>query len=79
MFLAWIKISRPIKSNIELTSSVLWYNLDISYTPLFYPTWSRNGITFGTDALNNRGQIMIEAKLRICMDLNLQISLSTTD
>ena len=63
VFLAWIKISRPIKSNIELTSSVLWYNPDISDTPLFYPSWFRNGITFVRDVLNNEGQIMSEAEI----------------
>ena len=58
-----IKISRPIKSNIELTSSVLWYNPDISDAPLFYPSWFRNGITFVGDVLNNEGQIMSEAEI----------------
>ena len=46
VFLAWIIISRPVKSNIDFISSVLWYNPDIFDTPLFYPTWFRNGITF---------------------------------
>ena len=62
MFLAWIKISRLIKSNIDFTFSALWYNLDISDTPLFYPTRFRNGITFVGDILNNKGQIMSEAE-----------------
>ena len=63
MFLAWIKISRPVKSNIDFISSVLWYNPDISNTPLFYPTWFRNGITFVGDILNNEGQIMSKAEI----------------
>ena len=63
VFLAWIKISRPVKSNIDFIYSVLWYNPDISDTPLFYPTWFRNGITFVGDILNNEGQITSKAEI----------------
>ena len=63
---AWKKLTKEkqINSNLQIASSHLWYNEDLSVKAMFYPKLYSKGIIMISDIIDNEGKVLTSQKLK---------------
>ena len=66
VFVAWKKLTKEkqINSNLQIASSPLWYNENLSVKAMFFPKVYSKGIIMITDVIDNEGKVLTSQKLK---------------
>ena len=66
VFAAWKKLTKEkqINSNLQIASSPLWYNENLSVKAIFFPKLYSKGIIMISDVIDNEGKVLTSQKLK---------------
>ena len=62
---------KQINSNLQIASSRLWYNENLSVKAMFFPKLYSKGIIMITDVIDNEGKVLTSQKLKGHYNLDL--------
>ena len=53
-----------ISSNVQISSSPIWYNKNLTDEYLYFPVWYKKGIVMISDVLDTEGNILERNELK---------------
>ena len=63
--------SQQIISSNDISSSVIWFNKHLNTKCIHFPNWSKKGINFINDIIDNKGKLWSLQILKEKYDLNI--------
>ena len=61
---------KQINSNLQIASSLLWYNENLSVKAMFFSNLYSKGIILISDVIDNEGKVLTSQKLKDHYNLN---------